>query len=231
MKDIKLYYTEQGAGEPLILLHGNGEDGTYFKEQLAFFSKTHRVIAVDTRGHGQSPRGERPFCLETFADDLSDFLDERGIPQASLLGFSDGGNIALLFALKYPQKVKKLILNGANLDPKGVKLSVQMPIVLGYRMASLLAKFDKKAVAKKELLGLMATQPHISPAELEGITAPALVIVGDHDMIKPAHSRLIAERLPYGEYCEIPGSHFIAAENSDAFNRAVADFLAEKNIG
>lgn len=104
MKDIKLYYTEQGVGEPLILLHGNGEDGTYFKEQLAFFSKTHRVIAVDTRGHGQSPRGERPFCLETFADDLSDFLDERGIPQASLLGFSDGGNIALLFALKYPQR-------------------------------------------------------------------------------------------------------------------------------
>lgn len=60
MMDIRLYYEKAGDGEPLILLHGNGEDGTYFKHQMEYFSKDYRVIAIDTRGHGKSPRGEKP---------------------------------------------------------------------------------------------------------------------------------------------------------------------------
>ena len=100
--DIRLCCVEAGEGFPLVLLHGNGEDHTYFKRQMGPFSQHFRVIAVDTRGHGESPRGTAPFTLEQFAEDLKEFLDGRSITRCHLLGFSDGGNIALLFALKYP---------------------------------------------------------------------------------------------------------------------------------
>ncbi len=65
-----LYYKETGEGEPLVLLHGNGEDGSYFSSQISFFRKRYRVIAVDTRGHGRSPRGTAPFTMTQFAKDL-----------------------------------------------------------------------------------------------------------------------------------------------------------------
>lgn len=105
--EIELSYTEQGHGEPLILLHGNGEHKGYFTHQIEYFSKTRRVIAVDTRGHGESPRGTAPFTIRQFAGDLDAFLASHGIAQADLLGFSDGGNIAMVFALRYP-KVKRI---------------------------------------------------------------------------------------------------------------------------
>ena len=130
--DIQLHYMIAGQGFPLVMLHGNGEDHTYFKHQMAPFSERYQVIALDTRGHGQSPRGTAPFTLEQFAEDLKGFLDSREISRCHLLGFSDGANIALLFALKYPDYVEKLVLNGADLSPSGVKLSTQAPIVLGW---------------------------------------------------------------------------------------------------
>ena len=74
--DIKLNYREQGDGYPLILLHGNGEDSSCFRHQLEYFSKEYRVIAIDTRGQGESPRGTAPFTFEQFAQDLEDFMDE-----------------------------------------------------------------------------------------------------------------------------------------------------------
>ena len=138
--DIRLHYTERGAGEPLVLLHGNGESGNYFSHQMDYFSRFCRVIAVDTRGHGQSPRGDAPFTIRQFAGDLLEFLDGLGIEKARLLGFSDGGNTALVFALRHPERVARLVLNGANLNAGGVKPSVQIPIALGYRMASLAAR-------------------------------------------------------------------------------------------
>jgi len=135
--DIKLHYTETGSGDPLILLHGNGENGSYFEHQIACFSNQYRVIAVDTRGHGKSPRGNAPFTIRQFAEDLRHLMDQLQMDRAILLGFSDGGNIALVFALNYPERVEKLILNGANLDAKGVKRTVQLPIEIGYRIAKL----------------------------------------------------------------------------------------------
>ena len=79
MSDIQLHYIEQGQGQPLILLHGNGEDTTYFEHQISYFSKNYRVIAIDTRGHGKSSRGEKPFTIKQFAEDLHDFMNEKGI--------------------------------------------------------------------------------------------------------------------------------------------------------
>lgn len=221
--DITLFSREQGTGLPLLLLHGNGEDGTYFVHQMAFFSRFYRVIALDTRGHGQSPRGDSPFTIRQFAADLLDFMDEMGLKKAHILGFSDGGNIALTFALAHPERVDHLILNGANLFPAGVKPTVQLPIVLGYHMASLFR--NEKARHNAELLGLMVKEPNFSPADLAGLHVPTLVIAGTKDMILERHTRLIADSLPDARLALLPGDHFIANKQPEAFNQAVLDFL------
>lgn len=225
MSDITLYREESGEGFPLILLHGNGEDHRYFKNQIAPLSSIRRVISFDTRGHGKSPRGVAEFSLDTFADDLKDELDRMEIKQCDILGFSDGGNIALLFALKHPDMVRRLILNGADLYPSGVKLTVQIPIVAGWLILGIIKIFDKKAVPKFEMMNLMVTQPHISPNALANIKAPTLVITGTRDMIRDSHSKKIADSIPNCKKAVINGSHFIAAENPKAFNKEVIAFL------
>ena len=227
MGDIHLNYVEKGAGDALILLHGNGESLDYFAGQMDDFAKSWRVIALDTRGHGASPRGSAPFTIRQFAEDLRGFMDEKGIDSAHILGFSDGGNIALSFALKYPRRVKKLILNSANLDPLGVKLHVQIPIVLGYHLTRLFAGKRPEARRKMELLGLMVNEPHFAPQDLRRLDLPALVIAGDRDMIREKHTRLIADSLPNARLAILKGNHFIANQRPKEFNRAVVEFLAE----
>ena len=223
--DIQLHYTEQGSGFPLILLHGNGEDSTYFEHQIPYFSKQYRVIAIDTRGHGKSPRGTAPFTLIQFAEDLKHFLDEHSITKAHILGFSDGGNIALEFILRYPQYVEKLVVDGANLFPKGVKWRYQAPVVIGYHIANCFAKKSEKALRNAEMLNLMVSMPHIVPKDLERITIPTLVMAGDRDMIRDAHTRLIHEHIKGSQLCILKGSHFCAHECPEAFNTVVEDFL------
>lgn len=226
--DIQLHYACLGQGTPLLLLHGNGEDGSYFSHQLEPFSARFRVYAPDTRGHGRSPRGSAPFTLSQFAEDLLAFLDEHRIARADILGFSDGGNIALLFALRYPQRVNRLILNGANLSPAGVKPLVQLPIVLGYRLCRLFS--SPKAQAHRELLGLMVREPHIDPADLARLTMPVLVLAGTRDMIRTCHTRQIAAALPNSRLVLLEGDHFIASKAPNAFNRAVLEFLSETSV-
>lgn len=230
MTDIQLHYIEQGQGQPLILLHGNGEDGSYFEHQISAFSEKYRVIAIDTRGHGKSPRGEKPFSIKQFAEDLHDFMDEKGLKKATLLGFSDGGNIALTFALKYPERVEKLILNGANLFPSGVKPQYQWPIEMGYRIAKLYSNKSEDAKHHTELLSLMVNEPHIDPSELARLTMPVLVVAGTKDMIKESHTRLIYSSLPNAQLAILEGNHFVANKNPEAFNAMVRAFLSGYSI-
>ena len=225
--DIQLHYMIAGQGFPLVMLHGNGEDHTYFKRQMGPFSERYQVIALDTRGHGQSPRGTAPFTLEQFAEDLKGFLDSREISRCHLLGFSDGANIALLFALKYPDYVEKLVLNGADLSPSGVKLSTQAPIVLGWGLLQVIRRLDKRAQPKWELLDLMTTQPHINPKALSALSMSTLVVAGKRDMIRDKHTRLIAKSIPGSQLVILPGDHFVARRNWQEFNPVVLDFLYE----
>ncbi len=240
--DISLYYQEKGTGEALILLHGNGEDSGYFEHQIRFFSETYRVIAVDTRGHGKSPRGTAPFTLDQFATDLNEFMETLQIPKAIILGFSDGANIALLFALKHPEKIKALILNGANLEPEGMKKNSLTTIRKKYYAVKRVAArsedgkhrlSDAKAAHAKhkmELLGLMVHEPHIKPDELSALQIPALVIAGTKDMIRQTHTTLIAKSIPDAALAIIPGDHFIAAKEAVRFNREVEQFLNSPQV-
>ena len=227
--DIRHAYIEQGSGEPLILLHGNGESKEYFEHQIPFFAKEYRVIALDTRGHGETPKGKKPFRLWQFAEDLKEFMDEKGIGRAHLLGFSDGGNIALIFALKYPEKVRSLILNGANIFPKGMAEPMYSQIVAAYeRNKEALPEHPEKQ-DRFDMLALMAEEPHIRPEELKELKMPALVVAGTEDAITEEHTRLIAENIPGAELVFIEGDHYIAHEKPAEFNRAAAAFLSRQN--
>ena len=223
--DINHYYIEKGTGFPLILLHGNGEDCGYFVHQMEPFAKHFRVIAIDTRGHGQTPRGEASFSIRQFAEDLLDFMNLHQIEKAHILGFSDGGNIAMVFALMHPERVEKLILNGANLNASGVKRKVQIPIEIGYRIVKLFATKSPAARKNAEMLGLMVNDPNVKAEELSCIQNPTLVIAGEKDMIKDSHTRLIAKSIPEAMLSIIPGNHFIANKNPDTFNEVVLRFL------
>lgn len=220
--DITLHVSEQGSGEPLILLHGNGEDSSYFSGQIAHFAQRFRVIALDTRGHGRSPRGMAPFTLEQFASDLCSFMDDRHIAAAHLLGFSDGGNIALLFALAYPERVLSLVLNGANLFPEGIIEEVRRQDAGALERA--IREGDRRT---QELLRLMIDEPHIEPAALSSLHVPTLVIAGSDDMIADEHTRLIAHSIPKAQLVILEGNHFVAAEDPVAFNRAVDGFYQQ----
>lgn len=226
--DITHHYIEQGSGFPLILLHGNGENSGYFSHQIGEFSRHYHVYALDTRGHGNTPRGDKPFTIRQFADDLRAFMDEHNIQRANILGFSDGGNIALIFAMKYPNRVHKLIVDGANLKPEGVKRNVQRPIELGYKMARAFAGKSPKARQNAEMLGLMVHDPNIETEELSAVTAKTLVMAGTKDMIKREHTELIAASIPGAALAFIEGDHFIAGKNPAAFNACVLKFLREE---
>lgn len=223
--DITLYYQEKGNKEPFILLHGNGQNGSYFKNQIDYFSNRYRVIALDTRGHGRSPRGTKPFTIEQFSCDLYDFMEELEISEAVILGFSDGANIAMKFAMKYPNKVKALILNGGNLNPSGVKITTQLPIEIGYKIAGRFASKSPEAKKNAEMLGLMVNDPNIERNELSKITAPALVICGRYDIIRESHTKEIAKNIPNAKLSIIRGNHFIANKRYIIFNKEVEDFL------
>ena len=225
--NISLYYQEKGSGIPFVLLHGNSEDGNYFKSQIDYFSDNYKMIAVDTRGHGKSPRGNAPFTMNQFVEDLSNLLKKRELSEVILLGFSDGANIAMKFAIKYPEKIKALILNGGNLNTKGVKKTTQVFIEIGYKITKMFSKKSEDAKRNMELLGLMVNEPNIKIEEIHSIKIPTLVIVGEKDIIKESHTREIADNIPNAELSIIKGNHFIANKEPKAFNNEVEKFLAK----
>lgn len=225
MTDIMLHFVEMGSGEPMILLHGNGEDHGYFEHQIEHFSKTHRVIALDTRGHGKSPLGEKEFSIKQFARDLNDFMDEMGIQKAIILGFSDGANIAMEFALEHQEKISRLILDGGNIFPTGMKPYWYSSILISYCIASVGAFFSDRYKHDLQLLRLMVKEPHIQPSELSRIHVPTLVIAGKDDMIREKHTRLIASSIPKAQLSIIDGDHFVAKNSHVCFNECVDSFI------
>ena len=214
-----------GSGEPLILLHGNGEDHTIFDNVAKHFAKQYHVIAIDTRGHGKSPLGDDPFSLYQFAEDLNEFMNEQKIEKANILGFSDGGNIALIFASEYPEKVIKLIANGANTKPSGIKPLVHLAMLFRYMLYSVAAAFSGKFELKKALYYIMLHEPHITKEELEQITAPTLVLVGTEDLIRESESKYIKKSIPNSEIVFVLGNHFIVKNNTKDYIFAVEKFL------
>ena len=153
---------------------------------------------------------------------------EHDIKKANILGFSDGGNIALKFILKYPDCVDKLIPNGANLEPNGVKFRFQFPVEIAFRITKIFSGISARAKKRMELLGLMVNDPFIEIHELKNIAVPTLVIAGTNDMIHESHTKLIANSIPNSKLVFIKGDHFIANKKPEEFNLAVNNFLQGK---
>ena len=227
---IKLYYETYGQGEPLLLLHGNGQSIGAFTGQIPELAKHYQVIAVDTRAQGQSTNGKQTLTYDLFAEDVSALLTALHLPAAHVVGWSDGGNTGLSLALHHPQQVKRLVTMGANLwaDTLAVTSATMKEVHQGIRQTTLLYPFMKTARQVRPLAVLLRDYPRMKPAELAGIAAPTLVLAGEKDMIKEAHSRLIAASIPRGEVQILPGlTHYAPQESPAVFNAAVLKFLGQ----
>lgn len=227
LPDTRLHYEIYGDGPPLLLFHGNGEDLHIFDKMLEPLSRVRRLIAVDTRGHGQSGRGEKPFDFFTFAADMIQLMDLLQLSSADVLGFSDGGNIALHMGILYPDRITRLVLLGANLSTKGVKPSAQIPIALGYAAVRGVAAVNRGVTLKREILGLMVHHPHLEPEALGVIPCPALVVAGERDIIKREHTALIARSLPQGRLLIVPDAGHNIPAKPESLLPPLLEFLNE----
>ncbi len=234
--DVKLFYTDNGPKSelaPMILLHGNGGNSSSFFYVVDYFCKFRRVITLDTRGHGRSPKGEGAFTLKRFADDLYKFMGEMDIKKAVLVGYSDGGNIAMIFANQHPEMVEGLVLNGANMFPSGLKDKDMRWIMSSYKKAKKsLRRSPQNEHFKNELdlLSLMVNEPRLTKESFSGVDAPTLVLVGSRDVIKPEHTEYIVSSFKNSYLAVVEGGHNIVKTNSEPYIAAIDGFLKKANI-
>ena len=223
---IKLYYEIYGEGEPLLMIHGNGGSFACFENQVTEFSKHFKVILVDCRGRGNSTyqKGvELTFDLQV--EDINLFLDKLNIKKTNILGWSDGGIIGLLLAIKHPEKVNKLVTSGANIFPEGV--------IDFEDMKKTVAELESKNKNHEndldiDLNNLDLNYPNLKYSDLNVIKSKTLIIAGDHDVIKSEHTLKIYESIPDAQLAILPNStHSALIENSKLFNEIVLPFLLQ----
>lgn len=188
---VTLYYEVMGQGSPLILVHGNGEDHTIFREAAEKLSKHYTCYLVDSRGHGQSSR-VKSLHYRDMAEDYMQMIRALELKDVTFFGFSDGGILGLLIGAA-SNLADTILVSGANLYPKGLLPKVLISIRLMYLLR------------RKELLRLMMQEPDITPEELAGIRAKVFVLAGEKDLIRPEHTALIAESIPNAVIRILPG--------------------------
>lgn len=212
--DTNTYRFSEPFDEILVLLHGNGEDGRLFSSVMPNFIENCAVLTVDSRGHGKSTVGNTPFTIDLLAEDLSKLCDELNLGHFSLLGFSDGANVALTYAVRHPERLSHLALFGANLNPEGLKPAFRIRSTLAYFVARRKADRDESHRLSCELLSLMVNHPHISPRVAANIPCPTLVADGERDLIKRKHTDRIAHAIPHRRRVTVPASgHNVFVDN------------------
>ena len=227
LRGFNMYYETYGTGAPLLIIHGNGGSINNFLYQIPYFSKSYHVIIADSRAQGKSTDTGDSLSYEMMADDLSALLDALHFDSCYVIGWSDGGINGLLLAIRHPEKVKKLAVTGANLWPD---TSAVDPFVYNWAMHynDTLAKMPLTAKVKndRKLAHLLSYEPHISLEQLHTIQCPTLVIGGDHDVILPKHTMLIAQAIPKSYLWILPNSgHSTPIEYKDQFNSVVSNFF------
>ena len=227
IRGIKLYNEIYGNGEPLLMIHGNGGSISSFSNQIPYFSEKYKVIAVDSRAQGKSIDTQDSLSFEMMADDFNDLLDYLKLDSCNVLGWSDGGIIGLLLAIRHPSKVKKLAITGANLWPDSTAINAA-DYKWGMDFYDTLGKVPQtpEIANTRKLVKLDCFQPHITLGQLGQIKCPSLVIGGDHDIILPQHTMLIAQSIPNAFLWILPNSsHSTLIEYKDRFNEVVGDFF------
>lgn len=256
---MSLAYTDTAAGPTLVLLHAFPLDRHMWRPQLAALAGTARVIAPDLPGFGKSPLPPEPWSVDSAADAVAGLLDTLGLSGRVVVGgLSMGGYVAMAFARRFPERLAGLILADTRAEPddaaakgnrdkligvarsqgSGAIIDAMLPKLLGEETRSkrpevadgvraLGAKQNPEAVAAA--LAALRDRPDAAPG-LDGLTAPLLVMVGEHDAVTPPTlATAMAGRVYGSELVTIAGAgHLSNLENPDEFNAAVARFLAER---
>lgn len=221
---VKFYYEIYGTGEPLLMLHGNGGSFLCFANQVEEFSKNFKVILVDCRGRGNSSyqKGvELTFDLQV--EDINLFLEKLNIKKTNIVGWSDGGIIGLLLAIKHPEKVNKLVTSGANIFPEG---AIHLEDTKKSNVDLESKNRNHENDLDIDLNNLDSKYPNLNFTDLNAIKSKTLVIAGDHDEIKGEHTLKIYESIPHAQLAILPNSsHSALIENSKLFNEIVLNFL------
>jgi pimeloyl-ACP methyl ester carboxylesterase len=213
---LNMYYEVHGEGQPLVLLHGAFSGiSTSFGQLLPDLSKTRQVIAFELQAHGHTADIDRPLSLEGMADDVAAALPQLGIEHTDVFGYSMGSNVALQFAIRHPELLRKLVLASVSYNMNGVHpglmegLAEMKPEMMHgspwheeyLRIAPHPEDFAKLFAKKTQ----MDQQTQDIPAEtIRGIRSPTLLIIGDSDFIRPEHAVEMFRLLGGGVFGDTP---------------------------
>jgi pimeloyl-ACP methyl ester carboxylesterase len=247
---VKLYFTDSGgSGTPIVLLHSNTGNSDIWTPQIAAFSKAgYRVIAFDRRGWGRStpdPSGPQPGSI---AGDLDGLVDHLKLEKFHLVGVAGGGFAALDYAAWHPEHIRSLIIGGSTGDIKDKEIAdfiarIEIPdirkqpaayleVAPSYRGGNPDGTARWNEINAHSRQGNAPAQPTHTPNTYEKIatiTAPALIIAADADLLAPpAMMRLWAPHVKSHEWAVMQDAgHAMAWEQPDVFNKLVLDFLAK----
>ena len=237
LNGIRLFYAEIGQGSPVVVLHGGLANSDYLGNQVLALSGHHRVVVVDSRGHGRSTRNGQPFGYNLMTDDVVALLDRLNIQKADIVGWSDGAIIGLDMAMRHPDRVGRIFAFGANTQTSGLKDGFDKnPVFAAYMMrarqeyAHLSPTPDQYDAFQEQIGKMWEDQPNWTDAQLRTIRSPVLVVDGDHDEgIKREHTEYIAATIPGARLLILPNvSHFAFLQDPGLFNAALLDFLGDK---
>lgn len=181
---INLFYEEYGEGTPIILIHGNSEEHSIFDKMIEHLKDTHKVYAVDSRCHGKSDK-TKEISYDLLASDYIEFIKKLKIEKPIIYGFSDGGIIALLIAIKEKDLLSRIVISGANVTPDGVNKKMQ-------RIMKVIHFFTRN-----KLIKMMILEPNMTKEELASITIPVNVLAGEFDVIDKEHTEYIHNSLKF----------------------------------
>lgn len=230
IRGFRMYCEQYGAGRPLLLIHGNGGSIAAFAQNLPFFSAHYHVIAADSRAQGKSRDDGGALTFEMMADDEAALLDALHIKAAYVVGWSDGGIVALLLAMRHPDKVIKLAATGANIRPDARAFAAG---VWDDEQREYLKRKDQVRTTAKEkndwkLFMLDYAEPNLKDADLQAVRCPALIICGDHDLISIEHTVEIYRSVAHGALWVVPRSgHATFREHTEEFDRVVDEFFSD----
>jgi pimeloyl-ACP methyl ester carboxylesterase len=216
---LEMYYELHGQATdgqpPLLLLHGGFLSiATSFSQILPRLAATRLVVAVEQQGHGHTADIDRPLTFEQEADDTAEALRQLGLGPVDVFGYSDGGNVALGLAIQHPEPVRKLAIAGTNVTNKGLIpglydfLAELSPEVLGDELRELYEAEaprpeDWPVLVEKVRQQVVALEGW-TPEQLQGLTAPTLVIIGDEDIVTPEHALEIVRLIPNAHLAVLP---------------------------
>ena len=224
----KIFVKILGSGEPLLLLHGNGDDYSFFEKQIVVFKKDFLVIAMDTRGHGKSDKNYS-LNLEDLSLDVYEVLEALKIETINILGFSDGANLALTFAKNFPKRVKRLILNSPNKDFSQIKLIPRIASYIFYYNLKILSKIFTGLRNYFSVYKLNFDKIKIVDSDYEKFDFPVLIIAGERDLIYLENFHNIAKKIKKSKLYIIKNyGHKVARTKPCEYNQVVLDFLKKE---